>query len=290
MPLHANHFPPGIYYMLISALGFSLMAACVKLVSQHGIPVLEIVAARALVSLILSYLDVKRKRLSIWGHNRPLLIARGTVGALALMCIYFAVTTLPLAEATVLQYLHPVFTALLAIIFLKERIQLSTIICIALSLAGLLIMVKPAFLFGQTTALPWLSVTAALAGAFGSGIAYVIVKKLSSTEDSSVIVFYFPLIALPVSILLPGDSFVVPNDEALVLLLLVGIFTQTGQIGLTKSMQTLTASKATTYSYVQVLFSILLGWMIFNDIPALWTWIGGGLIMAGALINALWKR
>lgn len=285
-----NTFPLGVRYMLLSALGFALMAACVKAVSGYGIPVLEIVAARALVSLVISYLDVKRKRISLWGHHKPLLIARGAVGAVALMCVYFSVTTLPLAEATILQYLHPVFTALLALFFLKERVQLSTILCIMLSIAGLVIMVKPDLLSGYSVELPLISVAAALVGAFGSAVAYVIVRRLSQSEDSSVIIFYFPLIALPVSVLLLGDDFVMPNGEALILLLLVGVFTQVGQVGLTKAMQHEKASKATAYSYVQVIFSLVLGWAFFNEIPTEWTLIGGGLIMGGALVNVLWKR
>ncbi len=71
--------------MMFSALGFALMSAFVKLVSSYEIPLFEIVAARALVSLIISYLDVKRKRISIWGHNKKLLIARGTIGTFALI-------------------------------------------------------------------------------------------------------------------------------------------------------------------------------------------------------------
>ena len=131
------------WYMLLSALGFALMAASVKEVSALGIPVLEIVAARAIVSAIISYGDIKRKKISVWGNNKPLLIARGTVGAFALMFVYYAVTTLPLAEATILQYLHPVFTAILALVFLKEMIQRSTIACIVISLIGLFIMIQP---------------------------------------------------------------------------------------------------------------------------------------------------
>ncbi|MGI9273785.1 MAG: DMT family transporter [Endozoicomonas sp.] len=280
-----NTFPSGVRYMALSALGFALMAACVKLVSTHGIPVLEIVAARALVSLVLSFIDVKRKKISLWGNNKPLLLARGAAGTMALMCVYYAVATLPLAEATILQYLHPVFTALLAVIFLREHIQKSTILCIAFCLAGLMIMVKPGLIAGNVTELPWLSVAAALTGAFGSAIAYVIVKKLSRAEDSSVIIFYFPLVALPVSLLLLGDSFVMPEKEVLLLLILVGVFTQIGQIGLTKAMQTEVASKATAYSYVQVVFSIILGWLFFYEVPSVWTLLGGTLIIAGALIN-----
>lgn len=60
-------FPLGVRYMILSALGFALMSASVKYVSVHGIPLFEIVAARALVSLIISYLDVKRKGISVWG-------------------------------------------------------------------------------------------------------------------------------------------------------------------------------------------------------------------------------
>ena len=103
--------------MLLSALGFALMSACVKYVSNYGIPLFEIVAARACVSLVISYLDVKRKRISVWGHNKPLLMLRGAVGTIAPMCVYYSVTTLPLAEATILQYVHPVFTALLGVLF-----------------------------------------------------------------------------------------------------------------------------------------------------------------------------
>ncbi|MEM9136898.1 MAG: DMT family transporter [Cyanobacteria bacterium P01_F01_bin.42] len=280
--------PIAIRYILLSALGFSLMSTCVKAAAGYGIPVLEIIAARASVSLLLSYLDVKRKRISIWGNSRRLLVARGTVGAAALVCIYYAVTTLPLADATVLQYTHPAFTAVLALIFLGEAVKCSTLACIALSFIGLIVMVRPGVSVA-ISGLPPLSLAAALAGALGSAIAYVLVRRLSQTEDSSVIIFYFPLIALPLSLLLLGKNFVVPEFEAFVLLLMVGVFTQVGQVGLTKAIAAEAAGKVTSYSYVQVIFSALLGAIFFAEVPTLWTLAGGTLIISGALVNALWK-
>ena len=110
-------------FMVISALGFSLMALCVKLASLRGFPVLELIAARALVSLILSYWDVKRLGISPWGNQKSLLWMRGIVGFLALIAVYKGLTLLPLAEATLIQYLNPIFTALLAFLFLKEKFQ-----------------------------------------------------------------------------------------------------------------------------------------------------------------------
>ncbi|ELP5899143.1 DMT family transporter [Vibrio vulnificus] len=278
-------FPLGVRYMILSALGFALMSASVKYVSVHGIPLFEIVAARALVSLIISYLDVKRKGISVWGNNKRWLFARGAVGTLALMCVYYAVTALPLAEATILQYVHPVFTALLAVLFLKERVQPATLACIVLCLLGVFTMVYPSFDASGVGELPMLSVAIALLGAFGSSIAYVIVRKLSRTEDSSVIIFYFPLVALPVSAILIGDDFVVPDVALILVLILVGIFTQIGQFGLTKAMQTQTAGNASAYSYVQIVFSALLGVVLFNEVPSIWTLLGGSLIVIGALIN-----
>ena len=279
-----------VWYMLLSALGFALMAACVKEVSSLGIPVLEIVAARAIVSGVISYADIKRKNISLWGHNKTLLIARGTVGSFALMFVYYAVTTLPLAEATVLQYLHPVFTAVLALFFLKETIQRSTITCIIVSLLGLFVIIQPNLQLDTAVHYPWISIVSGVMGALGSAVAYVIIKKLTKTDDSSVIIFYFPLVAFPISMIMLGSDFVLPSLAATGLLILVGIFTQVGQVGLTKALNSADANKATAYAYVQVLFSVFIGWAYFSEVPMTTTIIGGGLIMLGALINVMWKR
>lgn len=283
-------FPRSARYMILSALGFVLMGVCVKEVSNLGVPLFEIIAVRALVSLLISYLDIKRKGISPWGERKDLLVLRGLSGTFALICVYYAVSTMPLAEATFLQYLHPAFTAIIALFFLKEHVHFSTIACILLSLAGLMLIAQPSFLFASAIELPSISIIAAVLGALGSAIAYVIVRRLSKTEDSSVIIFYFPFVALPVALLLPGQDFIMPNAHQMLLLILLGIFTQIGQIGLTKAMQTETASKATAYSYVQVIFAIILGWLFFDELPTLWAWIGGTLIIIGALINTFWRH
>lgn len=278
--------PLSVRYMLLSGLGFALMAACVKLASQRGLPLMEIIAARALVSLVLSYTDVRRKGISPWGNNKPLLVARAVVGTLALVGVYYAVSAMPLADATVLQYLHPMFTALIAWVVLKEAIHRSTLVCIILSLGGLLLIARPSFLFGtEAQSISQLALTAALLGAFGAALAYVLVRKLNETEDPSVIIFYFPFFAFPFALILLGDDFVWPQGGDWLILLLVGVFTQLGQIGLTKAMQTESAGKATAYSYVQVVFAAVLGWLIFGELPSIWTYLGAGLIVLGALIN-----
>lgn len=295
-------FPLGLRYMLLSAFGFAAMAVCVKLVYEHGIPVLEIVVARSLVSLVLSYLDIRRKRLPIFGSHKGLLFARGAVGAVSLMAVYYAITVLPLAEATMLQYLHPMFVAVLALVFLGERFHFGVVACVVLSFLGLVMVVEPSFIGAifnlgtssapaeQITRLNLVGVGVAMLGAFGSAIAYVLVRKLSTLEDSSVIILYFPMIALPMSVIFLGSEFVWPESlSTWALLLLVGVFTQLGQIGLTKAMQTETAARATAFSYVQVVFAVIFGLVFFNEIPAPSAMLGMLFIVFGAMINILYK-
>jgi len=283
--------PLGMRFMLLSAFGFAVMSVFVKLASAEGIPVLEIVAARALVSLGLSYADMRRKRIAGFGTNKLLLLLRGLVGSLALVCVYYSITHLPLAEATVLQYLYPVITAALALFFLNEKLHWTLVLSIILSFSGVLLIVRPDFLFGELAPeLSYFAVLAGLSGAFGSAVAYVLVRKLSQVEDPSVIVFYFPLIALPFSLLLLGDDFVVPSLKACGMLILVGIFTQVGQICLTRALQTEAAGRATAFSYAQVIFASLFGWVLFDEVPDLWLACGALLILSGTLVNLLLKE
>jgi drug/metabolite transporter (DMT)-like permease len=271
-----NAIPLGARYMLLSALAFACMGVCVKFAGESGIPVMEIIAARAVVSLVISYVDVKRKGLPLFGTHRLLLFARGLVGFVSLACVFYALVHLPFAEASVLQYLHPVFTALLALIFLGERPTRATLLCIVLSFAGLMVMVQPDFLFGG-------------ASVSYDGLAYTLVRKLSRLEDPSVIVMYFPMVCLPAAILFYGHEFVMPSGWTWLALLFVGIFTQVGQVTLTKSMQLETASRATSFSYSQVVFAAILGVIVFGEVPGVWTLFGAAMIMLGALVNILWK-
>ncbi|PCI41752.1 MAG: EamA family transporter [Moraxellaceae bacterium] len=277
--------------MILSAFAFSVMSLFVKAVGQTNIPVLEIVAARSVVSLLISYVTLKRQGIAPLGNRKLLLFARGLVGFLALNCVFYAITHLPLAQATVLQYLHPMFTAALAVFFLSERPTKGTLICIALSFVGLLLVVQPGFIFSLApSGIKQFAISVAVAGAFGSAIAYILVRKLSTTEHPLVIVMYFPLISLPISVILLWNDFVMPQGITWLYLLAIGLTTQVGQVALTKAMQTETASRATSFAYLQVVFAMILGVVFYYEIPSFSTLIGAGLIVGGAYINATWKK
>lgn len=273
-------------FMVLSALGFALMGACVKVLGTQNFPVLEIIAFRAAISLALSLAVVLHKDIPIFGQQRLWLLARGIVGFLALLCVYYSVVHLPLAEATILQYVHPIFTLLIALLFLGERIHSHTAICIALSLFGLILVIQPSGLTGvQINALDPFAIGIALLGALGSGIAYVIVRKLAVTEDSSVIILYFPLVCLPATIVLGWQQFIMPSGTDWLYVLGVGVFTQVGQWGLTKGMALQSAGVVSAFSYVQVPFAMILGYFIFNEELNVWVIAGASLILLAAWIN-----
>ena len=237
-------------------------------------------------NLTLSLIDIGRAGVHPLGHRRVLLFARGLSGFLALTGVFYALIHLSMAQATVLQYLHPVFTALLALLFFAERPTAATLACIALSLLGLTCIVSPYWVAGDATSAPLWPVIAGLGGAFGSDVAYTLVRKLVTTEHPSVIVLYFPLVCVPGTLLLGSADFVSPTAAGWWVLLGVGCFTQLGQLALTKAMQRDAASRVTSLSYVQIIFAAILGWLAFGEIPTPATLLGGGLILMGAMVSA----
>jgi drug/metabolite transporter (DMT)-like permease len=276
--------------MVASALSFSLMGVCVKQVGGR-IPAAEVVLVRALVSVLLSWLLVRRAGISPWGERRGLLVLRGAIGSVALLCVYIALAELPLASATVLQYTYPTFTALLAWLLLGERIGRRLLLAVLVGWTGVLLVARPDQLLGAAGAMAGASTLAgpavliAVAGAFCTALAYVSVRSLARSEHPLVIVFYFPLVAVPLSLPLVLLNPVWPTPVELLWLLGVGVFTQLGQVFLTSSLVALPAARATAISYVQVAFAGLWGWLLFGEMVDGWTVAGAALVLAATLIS-----
>ena len=103
----------GIKFLIGSGLAFSLMSVCVKAIGER-IPISELVFARATISIIITRFFLYKKKINPWGYQKRLLIIRGLLGTVALFCIFKALTILPIATATVIQYIYPTFTVICA--------------------------------------------------------------------------------------------------------------------------------------------------------------------------------
>lgn len=279
----------GVQCMVLSAFFFSLMSLTVKVVGQR-IPTLELMFVRGALVTLVAGLDLARRGIALRGADTRSLLLRGTVGFVALGCFYFAVVHIPLAEATVIHFTNPLFTALIAAVFLGERVRPRELALTAVGLLGVVFMVRPAGLPGMGAApLPLLPVAASIAAAVLAAVAYTLVRHLRR-HDHMLIVFYFAGLTSLAAFPLMLPAFVRPRGHEWLLLLAVGATTLFGQIFLTLGLQRERAGRATAIGYVQIVFASAWGAIFFGDVPRLATLLGAAVIVVSTVLLARARR
>lgn len=275
---------PGIRYMIAGAFFFSLMSLAVKLAGQR-MPSQQIVLVRGALNVAFTYAMLRSAGVYLWGSRPRVLVLRGLLGFAALSCFYYGLIHLPLADATVLQYTNPVWTGLLAAWLLGERMKPVEGALVVASLAGVVLIARPAMLFGtDAPSLDPVAVAVALIGAVFSAAAYVTVRQLGRTEHPLVIVFYFTLVTVPAS--LPGVVIagpVLPQGIEWLALLGVGLTAQAGQVYLTRGLQIEPAGRATAVGYLQIVFAGVWGAAFFAEYPDGWAVAGALLVLVSTL-------
>ena len=269
--------------MVGSAFFFSLMSLFVKLVGQ-SLPSQEIVLGRGLITLALSYGALRAAGVNPSGNRTGLLAIRGTVGFAAVSAFFYGVIHLPLAEATVIHYTNPVFTMVIAAVFLAEPIRRRDVGCLVISLVGVLLITRPSFLFGgASAALDPMGLAAALAGAVLAASAYVMIRSLSATEHELVIVLWFGVVGSLGAIPGTAVNFVMPAGWLWAGVVAVGLTTHAAQVLLTRGLSLLPAGRAMTIGYVQIVFATLWGVLFFGERPDVWLFVGAALIVGSTL-------
>ncbi len=276
--------PRAVAYMVASALGFSAMSLLVKVASE-SLPTGEIVLARAVVTLVVSYAMVRRAGLPPWGTNKVGLAFRGLLGFTGLTLYYLSLAHLPLADATTIHQTIPLLTSVIAWFILRERIGWATAFALACGIAGVTLIVHP-----TGTGLEPIGIAAGIGAALSGSMAYVTVRQLARTENALVIVFYFPLIAMPLAIPWAIATWVTPEPLEWLLLFAIGLTTQVGQVFLTKALVIETASRATSIGYIQVAFAMIWQWTVFSAPPTMYTVAGAALIILGTVAVARASR
>ena len=163
------------------------MTVCVKNIDKR-IPIYELVFFRSLMSLIITLFIIKVKNINPWGKNKPLLILRGILGTLALVCIFYAIRNMPLSISTVIQYTYPIFISIFAGIFINEKITRNLVFALIIGWIGILVILNPNQLSNINVEIDNISVPIAFLGSICTALAYVTVKKLAFTEDVYVII------------------------------------------------------------------------------------------------------
>ena len=271
----------GYVFIAFSALSYSFMSIFVKLAGDE-LATIQIVFVRGVLTLFFTYIILIKKKIPPLGNNRKVLFIRGLVGSIALFFVYDSLQRFSLPEATVIQYLYPIFTAMFAGMIISEQITKKIYLSIIFGLLGVYVILD--FPFSKIEAVPQLDIIIALSGAGLTGFSYVMVKKASNLQESPyVIMFYFPLLTVPLSVFFLIGNWETPSILMWIYLIFIGITSQIGQIFLTFGYELLPASRAAMTSYLQVPFSVIAGIIIFNDIITV-NFIFGTIIILSTIL------
>ena len=252
----------------------------------HDIPVVQILFLRSVV-VVLICLGIGRMgvvRGLIKSPNKPMLLLRGVL-TLAAWCMYYpAGKSLQLAEMTTLYYVAPVITVVLAVVLLKERLTLARVGASAIGFFGVVVAVNPA---GITIGIPALM---ALGAAFLWSVAMIVMRTVSKSESSLVLVFSMNLFYV---VVLAGFAlpFWVPIDlREIGFIVLTGILGLVAQYALIDAARLVPASVLGTVEYSALCWSFIFGFLFYAEMPAPLVYLGAGMVVAAGIIIAVSER
>lgn len=248
------------------------------------IPAYEIVFFRALVTLIVCYFLVIRARLKPWGNNKKYLILRGLAGTIALMLYFYTLQNMPLASAVTIQYVSPIFTIIVAGLMLKEPPRRVQWLFFIVSFVGV-VMIK-----GFDPRVSVFELLVGMTSAVFSALAYNFIRKLKDFDHPLVVVFYFPLVTVPLVGTYTVFNWVTPSGRDLILLVLIGLATTVAQIFMTKGYQLEKAANISNFNYLGTIYAIIFGYFLFAETIGVFGYAGIFLILFGVIMSSRFRQ
>ena len=268
--------------MFLSTLAFSLANVFVKLVSH--IPPMEVVFFRCFFATIFCFVGLYRAGADWKGSHRGLLLARGLFGTTALYLFFTTLQNIPLASAMTIQYLSPIFTSVIAIVVLGERVRSLQWVFYATAFTGVLLIEQ----FDPRISLFYLAL--GIASAFCSGVAYNLVRRLREQEHPLTVVLHFQLVGAIAGFISLFFAFRMPEGWDWVWLFLVGVFSQLGQIFLTNALQRERAAGVAIINYTGLIYALTIGWFVFGETQGIMSVAGMALVVVGVLLSVMYGR
>jgi len=276
--LHRQNDKLAAAFVILSGLMFALMATSIKLVSDD-VETEVIVFFRNLFGFlaILPFVfraggDVLKTKIPHW-H-----IMRSLAGLGAMYCFFFAIGHIPLSNAVLLSYTTPLFAPIMAFFLLKEHISKQLMMPILVGFIGVTFLLNPDF---QTFS--WMALVALLSGVFAA-FAMTTIRRMSVSEPTLRIVFYYGLICTMASALPMFFIDVWPSSKNLLILVAVGCFASLGQMCITRGYGLASVSKVGPFMYSTVVFASVLAWVKWQELPSTLSFVGILLvIVAGSL-------
>lgn len=288
----------GISMKIAAALSSTLMMACVKAL-DGTIPVGEVIFFRSFVALIPlfiwlgsqgSIIEGIRTR-NIRGH-----FVRGLAGTGGLYFSYLALIYISLVDVTAINYAAPLITVVMAAIILREKVKLYRWIAVGAGFVGILIMLSGHLFFNREGSMTSMSLTSTLGILLALGAAICIagasiqIRYLNGIEKPGAIAFWFAITTTLTSLITLWFGWKIPDTRQLVLLIACGLLGGITQILLTLSLRYADASLLAPFDYTALVWSAMIGFLLWGNIPETATLIGAGMVVAGGMISMYFER
>lgn len=273
----------GIILLLISAMGFSLMAMFIKL--SGDVPTVQKTLFRNAISMMIAFGFVRHYKARLFGKKKhqKILLLRSSLGAIGVLLNFYAIDHLVLSDADMLNKMSPFITIIFAAIFLKEYVMKFQIVSIIIAFVGTLFIIKPVL---DLDIVPY--VAGILSAVFAGG-AYTVLRVLGNKEQFYTVVFYFSafttVILLPFVILFYQPM----TGQQWFYLLAAGVFATVGQFGITVAYKFAPAKEISIFFYSTVVYSGLISIFLFGQIPDIFSILGYIAIFGASLYMFLKK-
>ena len=269
----------GLVFMLQSVVLYTSANLLVKALAI--LPTPQLVFLRSAVSLVLCVFWLWRRGEPLLGHNRKWLFIRGFTGMVALTLFFHTIRHIPLASATVIQYLSPIFTVLLAIAFDGQRIKPHRWLYFAAAFGGIL-MVK-----GFDPRVSWLYLFMGMGSALGAAVAYLATIKCRETDSAVGVVTWFHMIATPI---MGGWSATVWHPMTATqwgMAVGIGVLSLVAQVAMTKALHLEDAARVMPFKYFGAILALILAWTLFDERITGWSLVGIAVVLAAVTANTL---
>ncbi|MER3431619.1 MAG: EamA family transporter [Blastocatellia bacterium] len=268
--------------MFLSTLSFALANVLVK--GLREIPVMEVVFFRCFFASIFCLVGLRKAGADWRGSNRGLLLARGFFGTAALYLFFVTLQNIPLATAMTIQYLSPIFTGVIAILVLGERVGGLQWLFYAIAFSGVLLIER----FDPSVSPFYLAI--GIISAFCSGVAYNLVRRMRDREHPLTIVLHFQLVGVVVGGMSLFVESKMPSGLDWLFLFLIGVFSQLGQMFLTDALQRERAAGVAIINYTGLIYAIVFGTLLFGERIVVATLAGMAMVVAGILLSIYYSR
>jgi len=274
----------GIFWMCMATLLTSITGACVRKLGG-AVPTMELVFFRNFFALAMLAPWFLRLGASAMRTQRlPLYGLRVTFAYLSMLMQFYALSQLQIATVYALQFTIPLFTILLAVLILKQQADTQSWAACIVGFAGALIIMRPGII--EISAAVVLTMCSALLSA-GSNTT---IKLLARTESAGVITVYTNLLMMPLAFVPMLFVWVTPTAEQWLWILAIGVTGATGGYCFTRAVSSADARVVQPFQFSRMIFATALGFLMFAELPDLWTWVGAGVIFTASYYILLHER